>query len=285
MQEKTHKLRSNSKSKGKRPLKAIDFFCGAGGMTNGFTKAGIRVLAGIDIDSECKETYEVNNPKSKFIEADIKKLTFKDLIKKTKIKRNDKRLIFIGCSPCQYWTKISTDKTKSKESRNLLKDFQRFVHYFKPGCVVIENVPGILKKGVRSPLSSFLKFLEDEGYTHNCDVLNSCHYGVPQTRKRFLLIASNQMDEIILPKASKKKLPTVRKFIGSFKRFRPIRAGHTDSTEFMHTSCKLEPQNIERLRMTPTNGGTRLSWKKTKLQIPTYEQRDDSFRDIYNKVL
>ena len=65
----------------KSNLKAIDFFCGAGGMTNGFRKAGIKVIAGIDIDGKCKETYEKNNEGSNFILADIKKLSFEDFEK------------------------------------------------------------------------------------------------------------------------------------------------------------------------------------------------------------
>lgn len=130
----------------KAQLKAVDFFCCGGGMTCGFRQAGIRVLAGIDIDPNCKETYEANNKPAKFIEADIKKLTTTELIKKTGIKRNDDNLIFIGCSPCQYWSIIKTDKTKAKDSKNLLEDFQKFVEYFNPGFVVIENVLGIFSK-------------------------------------------------------------------------------------------------------------------------------------------
>src|SRR5437868_5115537 len=120
----------------KARLKAVDFFCGAGGMTAGFKKAKIKVLGGIDIDVDCRKTYRANNPSSKFIKADIKKLSFELLRKKLKIRRNDRSMIFIGCSPCQYWSKINTDKTKSEESKNLLKDFQRFVKHFRPGYVV-----------------------------------------------------------------------------------------------------------------------------------------------------
>src|ERR1035437_7504084 len=106
-------------------LKAVDFFCSIGGMTYGFKKSGIDVIAGIDIDPSCKETYEFNNPNSKFIAADIKEYSYPQLIKDTKIKRNDDNLIFIGCSPCQYWSIMNTDKTKSSATKNLLSEFQR----------------------------------------------------------------------------------------------------------------------------------------------------------------
>ena len=111
----------------KKELKAVDFFCSIGGTTYGFRKAGIDVIAGIDIDPSCKDTYEYNNPGSKFIEADIKTYTFDELKKETGIKENDDNLVFIGCSPCQYWSIIKTDKTKSQETKSLLNDFQKFV--------------------------------------------------------------------------------------------------------------------------------------------------------------
>ena len=63
-------------------LIAVDFFCSAGGMTAGFRKAGIKVLGGIDIDPSCKETYEVNNKGSVFINSDISKFSEKELIQR-----------------------------------------------------------------------------------------------------------------------------------------------------------------------------------------------------------
>lgn len=98
-------------------IKAIDFFCGGGGVTYGFRQAGIDVLAGIDIDPNCKETYEPNNKPSKFIEADIKELSLQSLAEKTGIKTTDDDLIFIGCSPCKYWSILKTDKRKAQLSK------------------------------------------------------------------------------------------------------------------------------------------------------------------------
>ncbi len=151
-------------------------------MTSGFRQAGIKVIAGIDIDPKCKETYELNNKPAKFIEADIKKLTKAELIAKTQIKRDDDNLIFIGCSPCQYWSIIKTDKTKAKDSKNLLGDFQRFIEFFNPGFVVIENVPGIFSKA-ESPLNDFIKFLVEKGYEISYRIINVSEYGVPLTLK------------------------------------------------------------------------------------------------------
>ncbi len=271
----------------KKQLKAIDFFCSVGGMTNGFRQAGIDVIAGIDIDPSCKETYEFNNPGSKFIEADIKKYTVDKLKRDSGIRKNDDDLVFIGCSPCQYWSIIKTDKTKSKESANLLSDFQKFVKHFKPGYIVIENVPGILKRAEESGLNQFIRFIESKsmGYTVDKDVLNANYYGVPQNRRRFTLVASRVNNQIKLPEPDDNQENIVRNFIGEDKGFTCISAGHKDTTDFIHTAAGLSENNIKRIRKTDKNGGTREKWSADKeLQIDAYKGKENSFRNVYGRM-
>jgi DNA (cytosine-5)-methyltransferase 1 len=269
----------------KKKFKAVDFFCSGGGMTSGFRKAGVNVIGGIDFDPECEATYTFNNPGSKFILSDIKKLKFSTLEKELKIKKNDNQMIFIGCSPCQYWSNIKTIKAKSEVSKNLLIDFQKFVEHFKPGYIVIENVPGILNRVEESPLKNFLKFLDKENYKYVQDVINASHYGVPQTRRRFLLIASRVTEKLSLPIAdTKTKLPTVRDFIGNKSQFKPIPAGHKDTTKFLHSTAGISDNNLKRLMITPHDGGTRIAWKDSDLQIPAYINKDNSFQDIYGRM-
>ena len=265
-------------------LKAIDFFCGAGGMTSGLAKAGVKVLAGIDIDKEYKETYILNNPESLFVCDDIKKLKVKELAKITGIKRNDSSLVFIACSPCQYWSNINTTRNKSSKFKNLLSDFQRFVRYFKPGYIVIENVPGIISKKKESILPNFIHFIESKGYKVNWRIINANHYSVPQNRKRLLLIAGRNSTEPIFPEPDKENKPIVRDVIGNGK-FKKIKAGHIDKTDFMHTTAELTETNLKRLKKTPKNGGTRLAWKNDpELQIPAYEGKDKLFYDVYGRM-
>lgn len=266
-------------------LKAIDFFCSIGGMTYGFRKAGIDVKAGIDIDPSCKETYEYNNPGSKFIEADIKAYSFEQLKKDTRIKENDDNLIFIGCSPCQYWSIMNTDKTKSMLSKNLLVDFQKFTEHFKPGYIVVENVPGIIKKRSRSRLKKFVRRIKQLGYSVKYDILNAGHFGVPQNRRRFTLVASRVNHNISLPIVDKKKVLSVRDFIGIENGFPKIKAGHIDKTKFKHSAAGLTENNLKRIKLTKKNGGTRERWSKKKdLQIDAYNGKDNSFRNVYGRM-
>ena len=265
--------------------KAIDFFCGAGGMTYGLKLAGIKVLAGIDVDEECKETYELNNPNSEFILADIKEFSKDDFQKMTGIEKNDDSMVFIGCSPCQYWTRINTQKTRSEETRNLLNEFQRFVDYFKPGFIVIENVPGLSKRKEESNLSGFLKYLEKNSYTFVYDIINAINYGVPQNRKRFILIASRILKNVKIPKPQEDASLVVKNFIGPKNGFPEIEAGHKDESDFQHRTAPLSEKNILRLKKTPPDGGTRWAWKDDPyLQIDAYKGKDDIFRDVYGRM-
>ncbi len=276
-------------------LKAIDFFCGAGGITCGLQQAGIKVLAGIDVDKTCKETYEYNNKyinyvelKSEengpiYIDRNINKLTFKNLSDLTKIEQNDDNLIFVGCSPCQFWTQLHTTKEKARDSKNLLTQFQGFVKHFKPGYVIIENVPGLEKRKKESKLDKFLLLLDKLDYKYDADVLNFSKYGVPQSRKRYILMAS-RVGEISLPE-SDSKLAMVRKYIGDKQKFPKLDAGHQDASSNQNSVSKLSEKNIKRLKKTPANGGNRLSWADDEdLQIPAYKDNPDIFRNVYGRM-
>ena len=92
-----------------KKYKAIDFFCGGGGMTCGLRQAGIDVIAGVDLDENAKETYEFNNPGSVFVHRDVKRLHSNYFEKNFGVQKNDDRLIMVGCSPCQYYSIINTD--------------------------------------------------------------------------------------------------------------------------------------------------------------------------------
>lgn len=273
------KIRKNTIRKKK--LKAVDFFCCAGGVTSGFRQAGIKVLGGIDIEADYKDTYEKNNKGAKFIQADIAKLSPRSLHKRLGIKKNMDDLIFVGCSPCQYYTNMQTDKTKSKKSRLLLEDFKRFVDYYNPGYIFIENVPGLdRKKG--SPLAKFKNFLHRKGYVFDENIVNAAEYNVPQNRNRYLLLATRLRKSIKVPTGKPTKIKTVRTAIGSLK---PIPAGYKDSAALKHWAANLEHINLRRIRRTSKNGGTRLEWKDDpELQLKCYKGKDDTFPDVYGRM-
>lgn len=266
-------------------LKAVDFFCGAGGMSYGLKLAGIDILAGIDNDLSCKETYETNIAGAKFIHHDITKLSARELGEKLLINRNDNNLVLAGCSPCQYWSKVRTDKTKSSKSAFLLENFERFISYFRPGFVVVENVPGLVTNKSESILPDFIDFLQQEGYAYCDSIINAIDYGVPQKRKRYLLIASRLTASVSLPSPQRNSDLVLSNYIGVANGFKKIAAGYKDESDFQHSAAKLSQENLKRIRLTPKSGGDRSSWKDNKdLQIPAYEGKDDIFRDVYARM-
>jgi DNA (cytosine-5)-methyltransferase 1 len=263
--------------------KAIDFFCGGGGMTYGLCQAGIKVIAGVDFDPQCRETYEANNPDSKFVEANIKELPTNYFEKELSIKKDDDTLILIGCSPCQYYSIINTSREKSKESKGLLMDFKRFVEYYNPGYVLVENVPGIITNK-ESILPDFLTFLHKKEYGVKYKVVDMSYYGVPQSRRRFSLIASRVDRDINLPHPDAEQA-LLEDFIGVKNGFHPVKAGHKDATNFNHTVSGLNEICLKRLKKTPRNGGSRLSWKDDKaLQLKCFEGKDNSFKDTFSRM-
>lgn len=264
-------------------FKAIDFFCGGGGMTCGLRQAGIHVIAGVDFDKNAKATYEYNNPGSQFIHTDIRRLRSNYFERNFSIHPNDDHLILVGCSPCQYYSIINTDRTKSELSKTLLLNFARFVEYYKPGYVLVENVPGIVTNK-ESVLPQFLKKLHKLGYKVTQGIVDMSHYGVPQSRRRFSLIATRLDHDISLP-AKDNHILTVADVLGERNGFPKIAAGHKDPTPFAHSSAGLSDISLRRMTITPHNGGDRLSWKDIPdLQLPCYIGKDDSFRDTYGRI-
>ena len=198
---------------------------------------------------------------------------------------NDDNLIFVGCSPCQYYSNLNSDKQKSKQGRLLLEDFKEFVLYYRPGFVFIENVPGLeTKKG--SPLSKFKRAIKKQGYCFDEKVLNAKYFGVPQSRRRFVLIASRLVKDIKLPRQARKKenLVTVQQAIGNYKKFPRVDAGFKDSSNRQHSVASLSQLNLERARNTPTDGGNRLAWAKNDaLQLECYKNHEGHY-DVYGRM-
>ncbi len=270
----------------KNHLCAVDFFCGAGGMSFGLSQAGIRVLGGVDNAVDCRKTYQANVLGAKYIRHDITSLTAPELGRRLELERDDPNLVFCGCSPCQFWSKIRTDKTKSLKTAFLLRQFQRFIRHFRPGYVVIENVPGLYRRNDNAILIEFLDFLSSQGYNFKDGVINAYHYGVPQNRMRYLLIASRvSAISSLLPSAPTSPSLNVSDFIGVKNGFAKIENGHRDGTPFLHTAAALSGKNVQRIAMTPASGGNRAAWADNPdLQINAYRGKNHIFRDVYGRM-
>ena len=233
-------------------IACVDLFCGAGGLTRGLLDAKIRVVRGVDMDGTAKETYERNNPGAEFVQADIRKLAPSDVTKG--INRRD-GLLLAGCAPCQPFSKHAP-RGANDERRSLIRRVGALVESILPDYVLIENVPGFLENN--SHRVAFLKTLRGNGYRLDEQVIDAKDYGVPQTRRRYVLLASRK-GPISVPEG-RAKPKTVRDAIEGFPE---IEAGLNDSPEVdNHVSSGLSDRLLERIKLTPPDGGSRRNTPK-----------------------
>ena len=165
----------------------IDLFCGVGGLTCGLEKAGLNVVAGYDLDATCEYAYNHNN-NAKFINNDIKDVSGKEI---KKILQGYDIKILAGCAPCQPFSRHQKDKYNRKKHKDwkLLYQFARLVEEVKPQIVSMENVPELVKEQV---FMDFINILEEQNYNITYKIVNAADYGIPQRRKRLLLLASSE---------------------------------------------------------------------------------------------
>ncbi len=262
-------------------MKALDFFCGAGGLTRGLLDAGIKVVAGFDCDEHCRSTYEHNNPGARFVQADIRKIGLQDLVMKGRLRRYDD-VLFAGCAPCQPFSSQRKGNGRRHDA-TLLSEFGRLVKAALPGYVLIENVPGIAKMRGFSTFRRFLRMLKANGYMYAHGVLDAKRYGVPQNRRRLVLLATRHVQPTLPePKYGNSLRPfrTVRQAISHFP---AISAGEYHPNIPNHAAASIMELNLERLRHTPHDGGDRRSWPK-HLRLKCHKGNYKGHTDVYGRM-
>lgn len=235
-------------------LSAVDLFCGVGGLTYGLETAGVSVTLGVDIDEGCRYALE-SNSRARFLRKDISDLTAGEV--QQAFQPNSIRVL-AGCAPCQPFSTYSRSaKTRhgneAGEGRSsdwrLLLEFGRLISEVEPEIVTMENVPPLSDQQV---FQDFLKGLR--GYFVEWRVVECDRIGLPQTRKRLVLLAS-RLGPIAVPEFNFPR-KTVRQAIGSLP---SISAGGVDADDALHRSSRLSVKNTERIRASK-QGGTWRDW-------------------------
>ena len=174
-------------------VRVFDFFSGCGGASRGFQDAGMDVVFGLDWDGDAERTFRLNFPEATFEAGDIR-LVEERFVDELVAEQTPHPVLFCGCAPCQPFTKQNTTRPKPGEDDRvpLLLEFLRFIRKSLPDIVFVENVPGIQNVCPDAePLRGFLRGLKDAGYLEpTCESVPLKRYGVPQGRRRFLLLAS-----------------------------------------------------------------------------------------------
>lgn len=254
---------------------AVDLFCGAGGLTFGLRKAGIEVIAGIDIDSNSKYPYEKNN-KVPFYQKDICTVSSSEIIKMFDGFENDFKLL-AGCAPCQPFSGYSNGKDLSRDKKwPLLHEFARLIRDIYPEFVTMENVPQVVKHTV---YEDFVENLISLGYSVHSQTVHCPDYGIPQSRKRHVLLAS-RIGGISLIPPSPKKYKTVKESIGNLE---PLVAGQQSENDPLHACSMLSKKNLLRIKASKP-GGTWRDWPKELVAECHKKQTGKSYPGVYGRM-
>lgn len=231
-------------------IDAVDLFCGAGGLTAGLRNASVNVRAGYDIDQNCEYAYSENN-KAKFVSKSVEDVTVDEL---KKWYRPGSIKLLAGCAPCQPFSTYNQGRDTTTDRKwPLLYAFQRLITGLKPELVTMENVPDVTKHEV---YHDFVENLELQGYEVWSGTVACVDYGLPQNRKRHVLLASKLGPISLIPKTHDGHPVTVRQALSHLPR---ISAGSCDLQDPLHRSAKLSPINMKRI-VNSKPGGTWRDW-------------------------
>lgn len=228
----------------------VDLFCGVGALSHGLKLSGFKVIAGYDIDGRCKHAYETNNG-AKFFKRDVGQLSAEEIRAHYSGKRPT---VLAGCAPCQPFSSYK-HRYDEDPKWNLVTKFATLAVAVQPDFITMENVPTLLKYKGGRVFSKFCKILQDGGYDIEWSVERCEQYGVPQRRRRLVVLAAKSHELGKLQPESNRTI-TVREAIG---RLPPIEAGSTHPQDPLHTASGLSPINLRRIKASKP-GGTWRDW-------------------------
>lgn len=268
-------------------LFAVDLFSGGGGLSVGLKNAGFKVIASVENNKRAMDTYRVNHPETTCLQKDIRELSGKEILSISPSGQID---LLAGCPPCQGFTSL-TSKYKRVDARNyLINEMLRLVEEIRPKVIMMENVPGLMSRG-KNLLDPVISRLKDLGYISEYSVLQVADYGVPQFRRRFVLLAGLGFP-IPLPKPTHSKkddnLPswkTVKQAIGGMPS--PLTLSEAKKSFFFptrdwHIVRDISTITKERLRVTKPGE----SWKEIpeELRPKCHKGGYLGFQNVYGRM-
>ncbi|GHT16951.1 restriction endonuclease subunit M [Bacteroidia bacterium] len=260
----------------------VDLFCGIGGLTHGFVKEKFTVSAGVDFDNTCRYAYNTNN-KAYFLYRDITNLTADEL---NNLYPKNKRKILVGCAPCQPFSIFNYKNNNNAERQavdnkwRLLYSFANLIEATQPEIVSMENVPQLQKFNNGKVFNDFVLRLKKNGYKVSYGIVNAQNYGVPQRRKRLILLASKHSKFELIPATHKDNYVTVRQAIGHLPE---IEDGEHCKDDFLHFPRKLSKLNKKRVLATPEGGGWK-DWDDSLVLECHKKQGGQMYSSVYGRM-
>lgn len=267
----------------------IDLFSGCGGVTTGFKAKGFKVLAAVEFDRVTAQTYRLNHPEVALYVKDIRDISPEEIMARCKLGSGQLAVLSV-CAPCQPFSKQNRYRN-ADERASLVLEAVRFVEALHPLFLFVENVPGL--KQNPDILDRLVGDLEKLDYRVSAPaIVDAVDYGVPQFRKRFILLGTCLDIELRIPEAThaspkeaarlgKKEWLTVR---DAFVRLQNLSSGEESNTDPLHKARKHTPLSLERLRHIPHNGGSRDSLP-IELQLACHRNgRNVGYHDVYGRL-
>jgi DNA (cytosine-5)-methyltransferase 1 len=288
--------RTVQKGSGRR-FTAIDLFAGCGGLTSGLRAAGFDVLAAIEKDANAAETYRANHPLVNVYEKDIRLVSPTQFLRALKLPRGRTVDLIAGCPPCQGFTRLTENNGRRDRRNGLVRQFLRFVQVIRPKACMLENVPGLFttRKG-RRYFNELRSGLEEIGYQLSYGIVELADYGVPQFRKRLVLLAargkaiaiptSTHRDPTRPGKSGQRPWRTVRDAIASLPKpplRSSVKAGKAILRYDWHYSRDVTTEVRRRLKHGLTNGRGRSSLPAS-LQLECHNRHPNGFYDVYGVI-
>ena len=263
---------------------AIDLFCGAGGLSEGFRQAGFHVLAGNDFDKYAGQTFSATHEEAEFLPGPIEDIDAKDFLKSTGLKKGELDCL-IGGPPCQAFSVYNHQRGLHDKRSKLFREYLRIVEGLKPKWVVMENVTGIMSAGNGKAVEDIITGLKNLGYEVEKQVLRAEEYGVPQERRRVFFIGNRLELPITWPKVTHGEglLPFVTvgdaisdlPVLANGEDFGPRRYRTKAKSEYQtmlhgdeklvhnHAAPRLAPINLQRMQHIPQGG----SWRDVPVEL------------------
>ena len=270
-------------------LTAVDAFAGAGGLTVGLKRAGFRVVAAVELEQHAFTTYKANHPEVRSLNQDIATVSGTALLKHAKTDQID---LLAGCPPCQGFTSLTAKYKDKQDPRNqLVLQIARLAEETLPRAIMMENVPGLTRKG-KSLYRQLRDGLESLGYRLTDGVLQVADFGVPQRRRRLVLLGGLGF-RIPLPVATHSRSPseilepwrTVRDAIASMPGpvtlSRAKADGDVERSDW-HIVRDLSSRNLQRLRAAAAGE----TWQQIPERLRPRCHRDGylGFTNVYGRM-
>jgi DNA (cytosine-5)-methyltransferase 1 len=252
----------------------VDLFCGAGGLTHGLIDAGVRVVAGVDSDAACEHPYTANHEGVAFHRHDVADLNASVVEKWF----GDASIrVLAGCAPCQPFSSYSQRyATVGTDRWRLLNEFGRLVEDLEPDIVTMENVPTVTRHEV---FDDFVETLARTGYDVWYDVIDCVEYGLPQRRRRTVLLASLH-GPIKLREPDASQVKTVE---DALKGLPTIRHGGSNKHDPLHTASRLSPLNLKRIKASKPGGSWR-DWPKRLVAECHRKETGERYPSVYGRM-